>query len=158
MFGSPPRAWGQRDLTHRRDFEVRFTPTCVGTTRMRCCIPGHISVHPHVRGDNLAGTPMKISMIGSPPRAWGQRVILQDFVTDPRFTPTCVGTTFIVSVQPRDVSVHPHVRGDNATEAAEFRRAFGSPPRAWGQPAPDRAALHQCRFTPTCVGTTRWLR
>jgi len=55
----------------------------------------------------------------------------------PRFTPTCVGTAvggFVLHWAP---AVHPHVRGDSAPEKIRTRPAFGSPPRAWGQPRRD---------------------
>ncbi len=45
----------------------RFTPTCVGTTRLS---DPRTRTHPHVRGDNRTSTLAWAD--GSPPRAWGQ--------------------------------------------------------------------------------------
>ncbi len=122
-------------LSHETRLD-RFTPTCVGTT--------HIQMM------------QTLTMLGSPPRVWGQRTRVRphegnDSVhphvcgdnahhwpiihAGPRFTPTCVGTT------------NARICFDNA--------AFGSPPRVWGQHDGRRTVFHQRRFTPTCVGTTR---
>ena len=51
--GSPPRAWGRLDALEQSEREVRFTPTCVGTT------------------GTSPGGPVRPA--GSPPRAWGRR-------------------------------------------------------------------------------------
>src|SRR5690606_3350618 len=92
----------------------RFTPTCVGTTRMRSACSARLSVHPHVRGDDRvfrAGAPQ---CVGSPPRAWGRPPLDPIPRGAPRFTPTCVGTTTHLNARPRIHTVHPHVRGDDA--------------------------------------------
>ncbi len=68
---------------------------------------------PHVRGDNVVDT-----------------VVAEFF---PRFTPTCVGTMFIIAGSQNGTTVHPHVRGDNGKQAIERSDDIGSPPRAWGQ-------------------------
>ena len=74
---------------------------------------------------------------GSPPRAWGQRLCR------------------LASI--RLLKVHPHVRGDNQRVALLRQRREGSPPRAWGQPTGLSGTSARKRFTPTCVGTTRYL-
>ena len=80
---------------------------------------------------------------GSPPRAWGRLSVPRDGQARVRFTPTCVWTTSASKARSVALSVHPHVRGDDAHEGRDELLDRGSPPRAWG------------RFTPTCVGTTR---
>src|SRR5690606_18931229 len=52
--GSPPRAWGRQVDTVTTYPRVRFTPTCVGTTRTRSRCRCSASVHPHVRGDDMS--------------------------------------------------------------------------------------------------------
>jgi len=133
--GSPPRAWGQHGCT--------LTLFVV------------ITVHPHVRGDNASARSIHAIANGSPPRAWGQLqtvssclcwVAVHPHVRGDndgnghgpywyrRFTPTCVGTTF--------------VSGD------QHWVFNGSPPRAWGQLSRHHVPRPAQRFTPTCVGTT----
>ena len=101
--------------------------------------------------------PLHFANIGSPPRAWGRLALgLLDIIVH-RFTPTCVGKTALSPLRFLSVSVHPHVRGEDARHGAGARsRDDGSPPRAWG-----RRCLHaprhvSVRFTPTCVGKTHY--
>ena len=70
---SPPRAWGQLTKRKNRLVGLRFTPTCVGTTKQKPSLLFSFSIHPHVRGDN--------------------HTLRHSFATHLRFTPTCVGTT-----------------------------------------------------------------
>ncbi len=152
--GSPPRAWGQlRGETNPRCGE-RFTPTCVGTTSISAVRRASSSVHPHVRGDNARRCGERRCACGSPPRAWGQRLLARLPPTDWRFTPTCVGTTMSRQSFTSRCAVHPHVRGDNAGGRAPRTIPNGSPPRAWGQRSCTRRERVVERFTPTCVGTT----
>src|SRR5438876_957122 len=94
----------------------------------------------------------------------------------PRFTPTCVGTTVTntrtvnttggspprawghrmpAASRIRSIPVHPHVRGDNLVIQVHRVPVNGSPPRAWGQRRSVGDWLSMThRFTPTCVGTT----
>jgi len=51
---------------------------------------------------------------GSPPRAWGKRAL------------GIVGAGVL--------TVHPHVRGENAQFPYRALSTTGSPPRAWGKP------------------------
>ncbi len=133
--GSPPRAWGQRIEAKLRNLQTRFTPTCVGTTKIGSCVIVAAAVHPHVRGDNVCSAPSAIGSAavhphvrgdndrarnavqnarGSPPRAWGQRCLGSRSLAVARFTPTCVGTTRGAVLPALSRTVHPHVRGDNA--------------------------------------------
>ena len=91
--GSPPRAWGRPEVTVPVQPDVRFTPTCVGTTAWWSWSAFWPAVHPHVRGDDSRSTTGLSPLAGSPPRAWG-RPQGRDARGGPgRFTPTCVGTT-----------------------------------------------------------------
>jgi len=91
--GSPPRAWGKRvDNDNPRNI-VRFTPTCVGKTKV--------------------STVAEVIQLGSPPRAWGKRSQTWSELYDRRLTPTCVGKTPGFRRSRRAGTVHPHVRGEN---------------------------------------------
>src|SRR5690606_16308612 len=94
---------------------TRFTPTCVGTTVV----------------DGLPGD----WLTGSPPRAWGQRGRLPGFPASFGSPPRAWGQRCASTHPPPTPTVHPHVRGDNAS--VRLTR--------WGG----------VRFPPTCVGTTR---
>ncbi len=50
--------------------------------------------------------------------------------------------------------VHPHARGDHKRPSGARISTYGSPPRAWGSPAPLSAPGRGRRFTPTRVGIT----
>ncbi len=152
--GTPPRAWGQRPARRRAMKRVRYTPTCVGTTRARTVTSCGASVHPHVRGDNSHRSRISRRRCGTPPRAWGQRRRARREDRHLRYTPTCVGTTSFTTRRATRNAVHPHVRGDNFTSEGLPAVQNGTPPRAWGQLVPVRQDPGQVRYTPTCVGTT----
>ncbi len=111
--GSPPRAWGQRCKPRCRPRWPRFTPTGVGTTESDGPLPARCAVHPHGRGDNKVMIYIVVAVVGSPPRAWGQRDDLVYRRGRGRFTPTGVGTTEVTLYQQAVFAVHPHGRGDN---------------------------------------------
>ncbi len=92
VVGSPPRAWGRRELGLSRVRRGRFTPTCVGTARPAGGTAGGGPVHPHVRGDGATVMNALPAMGGSPPRAWGRHDGDRRPWGSVRFTPTCVGT------------------------------------------------------------------
>ena len=70
-----------------------------------------------------------------------------------RFTPTGVGTIFLMPSPAQAQAVHPHGRGDNVAPHSVITTQGGSPPRAWGQFPPRRRRRRRLRFTPTGVGT-----
>ncbi len=113
---------------------LRFTPTCVGNTKVPTAAPPVVSVHPHLRGeydrDRVA------------PRRLG------------RFTPTCVGNTARRPTSRPTTTVHPHLRGEYWDHRLRRRLGDGSPPPAWGIPYPRSTEPMGVRFTPTCVGNT----
>ena len=156
--GSPPRAWGRQVAIQLSHNAIRFTPTCVGTAGGRACRDRHDVVHPHVRGDGCTTVTSKQRAWGSPPRAWGRRILRRCREVHHRFTPTCVGTAPRRFCQTSRLRVHPHVRGDGPPNAAQTRRCVGSPPRAWGRRVQLMADASLCRFTPTCVGTASGVR
>ena len=91
--GSPPHAWGQPATAGIFTELPRFTPTCVGTTAGLTRTTQLPSVHPHMRGDNLLCPPFPKCPRGSPPHAWGQRIVDHYQLDLARFTPTRVGIT-----------------------------------------------------------------
>src|SRR5690606_2267252 len=117
--------------------------------------PGGYTVHPHVRGDHPVMPQAQLPSGGSPPRAWGPRGLVLLVWSVVRFTPTCVGTTFLTSSSETPSPVHPHVRGDHEGQYAPTLALTGSPPRAWGPLTPMSWREIYRRFTPTCVGTTQ---
>ena len=96
-----------------------------------------------------------MSIVGSPPRAWGQLPTPARRNRSVRFTPTGVGTINCTTRLSDVYPVHPHGRGDNWCGEQSATKSTGSPPRAWGQYGllPSCAAAQ--RFTPTGVGTIR---
>ena len=152
--GSPPRAWGRPGLVAGSAASVPVHPHVRGDDlALMLRLDGQL-VHPHVRGDDHL-SPQNICLpLGSPPRAWGRRGHAVRRTPGLRFTPTCVGTTSTAGSRPSSRTVHPHVRGDDGLALPQQIANYGSPPRAWGRPAPGRFACGAYRFTPTCVGTT----
>ena len=111
-------------------------------------------VHPHGRGDGDVQPCQSLRHRGSPPRAWGRRLV-----------PSGAGQIS---------TVHPHGRGDGVGHRRIRQPFLGSPPRAWGRrrtrrasPTPTTVHPHgrgdgwgdapgsrqSPRFTPTGVGT-----
>ena len=111
-------------------------------------------VHPHASGDSSLASRMKLDILGSPPREWGQRwrLFLELWVW--RFTPTRVGTAPPRRFRRDGGRVHPHASGTapprllqlqtsgfTPTRVGQRRRVAaatdpaGSPPREWGQRA-----------------------
>ena len=97
----------------------RFTPTSVGTTVPR--ISNRVTVH------------------GSPPRAWGQ-----------------LGVS--LRIWDQYIGSPPRAWGQQKVLSGEPEPENGSPPRAWGQRTSARSLIAlPKRFTPTSVGTTNEL-
>jgi len=74
--GSPPRAWGQYARRQGQQSAIRFTPTRVGTMILFIFRAISKAVHPHARRDNFIGDNVQARQFGSPPRAWGQCLVL----------------------------------------------------------------------------------
>ena len=156
--GSPPRAWGGRQVRRHRHERRRLTPTCVGRTNSDRTSATGTAAHPHVRGEDEFGPDKRNWDGGSPPRAWGGRSGPWTPVDAWRLTPTCVGRTPPSYAPGPGRTAHPHVRGEDALRLPILPGMTGSPPRAWGGlHAWIRAHLDK-RLTPTCVGRTRRAR
>ena len=72
--GSPPHAWGRPQPAAAPMLGIRFTPTCVGKTRVHLPTGKKLSVHPHMRGEDLGASGIEGNRAGSPPHAWGRPV------------------------------------------------------------------------------------
>ena len=175
--GSPPRAWGLGIRMRLQWHQCRFTPTGVGTGRLRLRLLWTMAVHPHGRGDWLHRLLEVGACRGSPPRAWGLALIAWHAPQITRFTPTGVGTGTLPgscrlrsTVHPTGVgtgsractgtgrgTVHPHGRGDWSAVCPLTSRSAGSPPRAWGLVGVRSSPGILWRFTPTGVGTGQTL-
>ena len=109
-------------------------------------------------GDYSAWSRLPACILGSPPRVWGLRSWRIASFLSLRITPTCVGTTRLLSALLLLSRDHPHVCGDYGELTTLGMRVLGSPPRVWG------LLIGQCRLlaasgiTPTCVGTTSSIR
>ncbi len=152
--GSPPRAWGGRELTMAMTKAERFTPTGVGRTGGRTTDGRRGSVHPHGRGEDLGWQGKDGSKGGSPPRAWGGPWLAGQGRLQGRFTPTGVGRTPRLRGTVGGSPVHPHGRGEDPKGSVVVGEGGGSPPRAWGGLAWSSAEFVNWRFTPTGVGRT----
>ena len=78
-----------------------------------------------------------LSVIGSPPLAWGIQGLHFDPKGSTRITPTCVGNTRCHDGKPRLEEDHPHLRGEYPFFRQKKRGTKGSPPLAWGIPRLD---------------------
>ncbi len=132
--GSPPRVWGRLLSECLSHIASRFTPTRVGTTKIRPGCRHQDAVHPHACGDDAR--------------------FLRSRGDGDRFTPTRVGTTIGGLRRAPPSSVHPHACGDDFWGDLAPLPRDGSPPRVWGRPILPAQSLRSLRFTPTRVGTT----
>ena len=150
--GSPPHAWGIPNEDRIKALTNRFTPTCVGNTLRSRVSMTSISVHPHMRGEYASESSFDDLDFGSPPHAWGIPLFPSFLQVNRRFTPTCVGNTYLVftvcwlaPVHPHMrgeydmpdwgltvIAVHPHMRGEYDATTYPSCSSHGSPPHAWG--------------------------
>ena len=134
--------------------DKRFTPTYVGKTSAST---GHLPsrpVHPHIRGEDYNCQKLYPLECGSPPHTWGRLYQVTYPAICLRFTPTYVGKTQSVLGRVSQVSVHPHIRGEDAWSRRRGKRINGSPPHTWGRLLQNTLDPHASRFTPTYVGKT----
>ncbi len=150
--GSSPPAWGKLVQSLQETQRLRFIPTCVGKIKFRIQSPLGTSVHPHLRGENSSIYKNPSEKLGSSPPAWGKLPVHGGSGRYHRFIPTCVGKmvqeNYVHYIHP----VHPHLRGENARDAASSLSGIGSSPPAWGKLTSNTLAMLLFRFIPTCVG------
>ena len=130
--GSSPHTWG----THRCRFGDptihRFIPTYVGNTRSHSLSSELQSVHPHIRGEHIAGNDLLGSCGGSSPHTWGTPSRNTRSLINRRFIPTYVGNTPCSIKSSARSTVHPHIRGEHFFFALHCRDINGSSPHTWG--------------------------
>ena len=131
----------------------RFTPTPVGSARMKRSICSRMAVHPHACGERFCDGCYFSPVVGSPPRLWGALRNKLSSRIDRRFTPTPVGSALWPSINRQDCSVHPHACGERIAKSVAMVATAGSPPRLWGARAGRGSAERAHRFTPTPVGS-----
>src|SRR2546423_583687 len=107
-----------------------------------------------MRGDigNRHAIPFLVN--GSPPHAWGHLNHQRPWKIYARFTPTCVGTSYISQRIVKPASVHPHMRGDIRAPHPIFDLASVHPHMRGDICGSRRPSRRDGRFTPTCVGTS----
>ena len=131
-----PTRVGNTPHSHRgRQRRQRFTPTRVGNTSHR-------------------GFSMPCPA-GSPPHAWGIRLLPKGKGGGKRFTPTRVGNTARKSAEYVASTVHPHTRGEYACRYSIGHCQIRFTPTRVG----NTSVCHELhpgslRFTPTRVGNT----
>ncbi len=131
--GSSPRAQGKRVPLRNSCQSTRFIPTCAGKTSPDAVFFSPFTVHPHVRRENFSCA-VKVSIDrGSSPRAQGKLPRVACWVGFDRFIPTCAGKTPIGASCLPSVTVHPHVRRENASDKKISVKSPGSSPRAQGK-------------------------
>mgnify|MGYP000085814961 CR=1 FL=1 len=133
---------------------MRFIPTCMGNSGMLVSWTCRVAVHPHVHGELLGVAAGGAAAIGSSPRAWGTRVLVQHHRLQFRFIPTCMGNSSSAGRRVRGRSVHPHVHGELTKVPPSGKQASGSSPRAWGTRLGNWPGRAPARFIPTCMGNS----
>ena len=132
---TPPRAWGRLILQMAHISGCGNTPTCVGKTSQNCRRCLHAQKHPHVRGEDINAPSGYKNPKETPPRAWGRQQPVPAGQHRGGNTPTCVGKTFVKTLNNNLKKKHPHVRGEDADFYGVRACQRETPPRAWGRPA-----------------------
>ena len=91
--GSSPRVWGTLTSATLAGESRRFIPTGVGNTMWSKNTADLESVHPHGCGEHRLCLSTIKTDVGSSPRVWGTREIVEHAHDQPRFIPTGVGNT-----------------------------------------------------------------
>ena len=153
--GSSPRARGTALGADGLILDVRFIPACAGNShpqaRMGRCSP----VHPRVRGEQPRHAVCAMAANGSSPRARGTVGDCLWRAGRGRFIPACAGNSRRSRGRLRSASVHPRVRGEQASNSGVLRLSAGSSPRARGTGLDRIGVVGQFRFIPACAGNSR---
>jgi len=152
--GSSPRAWGTLICIAFDVVLKRFIPTCMGNSSHTLLFCAEYSVHPHVHGELRIEVFSHTDGCGSSPRAWGTPQRNVRGRRGHRFIPTCMGNSFLRTVQSVSGSVHPHVHGELELDRMKTEIDNGSSPRAWGTHLFFRSRCESNRFIPTCMGNS----
>jgi len=91
--GPSPRTWGELDLQHGQDVQIRTIPTHVGRTSSGQSGSQRTTDHPHARGENRKTTTRDAAEDGPSPRTWGELAGDPGRTLRGRTIPTHVGRT-----------------------------------------------------------------
>ncbi len=152
--GPSPHAWGKRGQGKGWYRFLRTIPTCVGKTTNPTPAETNQTDHPHMRGENLPGTPATSASNGPSPHAWEKHQLAQQERKALRTIPTCVGKTACAFCTGCAEADHPHMRGENIPVALRDVPHHGPSPHAWGKLFPSADISLGIRTIPTCVGKT----
>ena len=97
-----------------------------------------------------------MTLVETPPRAWGRPHPEPGRLPAQRNTPTGVGKTDTSTDRTQTQRKHPHGRGEDITSARCAAIQPETPPRAWGRLGHEVRTDDVARNTPTGVGKT-WL-
>ena len=114
--------------------------------------------HPHARGENIIGPPVRYRTDGPSPRTWGERPRRREEIARIRTIPTHVGRTSTSAQVGIESADHPHARGENNSSSISAQPFFGPSPRTWGERVFVILVDVEFRTIPTHVGRTLALR
>ena len=117
--------------------------------RASCCETG---VHPHSRGENRGGLEVCRQLRGSSPLARGKCTARYGCRFSSRFIPTRAGKMKGHGPRVQSMTVHPHSRGENHTQAHAVSSTTGSSPLARGKSSDLYNLDLGTRFIPTRAG------
>ena len=130
--GSSPHTRGTQVLSALLSTFTRFIPTHAGNTLMCPSSDRPIPVHPHTRGEHLAGCAYIVVFTGSSPHTRGTLRHWWATVWLLRFIPTHAGNTRAEHWRCPVPAVHPHTRGEHNNPAALDIGPYGSSPHTRG--------------------------
>ena len=110
--GSSPRTRGAGWRLVVADDNGRFIPTYAGSSNFRHSEYAARAVHPHVRGEQIAGVVAGVVVVGSSPRTRGAGERGRRWGAVVRFIPTYAGSRWRKFLASASLTVHPHVRGE----------------------------------------------
>ena len=96
--GSPPLARGVRYIIISRNWKVRITPACAGSTIKRIFAGMKAWDHPRLRGEYEKYAGSRLIKVGSPPLARGVPSFGGKGRHVGRITPACAGSTLSRSI------------------------------------------------------------
>ena len=134
---------------------LRFIPACAGNSRSLPVSGAAVPVHPRLRGELISLSDADLDFVGSSPLARGTQNSNLYSTTLIRFIPACAGNSPFGSLIPRDLTVHPRLRGELFSCQRRSDGSDGSSPLARGTPDSKFTNSTFCRFIPACAGNSR---
>ncbi len=150
--GASPHARGTARRPRRTAPPSRCIPACAGNRRITMGGAVVSSVHPRMRGEQGAVETAGSVGDGASPHARGTDGLGPAEQAPARCIPACAGNRSVASVDLRVWSVHPRMRGEQASAARPATCQRGASPHARGT---DRGLLERIviwRCIPACAG------